>query len=92
MRAKLVPVETLRLLKGHVLHLHFKDLNEFGTGHDVPWGTGKGDPRAMMEELQHQGYKGYLSIEFEYGDLEHLAKSLPKCVEFFDKTAAELAK
>jgi sugar phosphate isomerase/epimerase len=92
MRAKLVPVEMLRLLQGRVLHLHFKDLDEFGKGHDVPWGTGKGDPRAMMEELQRQGYKGYLSVEYEYGDLEHLATNLPKCVAFFDKTAAELAK
>ena len=92
MRAKLVPAETLRLLKGHVLHLHFKDLDEFGKGHDVPWGTGKGNPRAMMEELKSQGYKGYLSIEFEYGDLDHLATNLPKCVEFFDKTATDLAK
>jgi sugar phosphate isomerase/epimerase len=92
MRAKLVPVEQLRLLQGRVLHLHFKDLDEFGKGHDVPWGTGKGDPRAMMEELQRQGFKGYLSVEYEYGDLEHLAMNLPKCVAFFDKTAAELAK
>jgi sugar phosphate isomerase/epimerase len=92
MRAKLVPVEMLRLLEGRVLHLHFKDLDDFGKGHDVPWGTGKGDPRAMMEELKRQGFKGYLSVEYEYGDLEHLAANLPKCVAFFDKTAAELAK
>jgi sugar phosphate isomerase/epimerase len=92
MRAKLVPVEMLRLLQGRVLHLHFKDLDDFGKGHDVPWGTGKGDPRAMMEELQRQGYKGYLSVEYEYGDLDHLAANLPKCVAFFDKTAAELLK
>ncbi len=75
-----------------MLHSHFKDLNEFGNGHDVPWGTGRGDPKGMMEELKRQGYKGYLSIEYEYGDLRHLALNLPKCVEFFDKTAAELAK
>lgn len=92
MRAKFVPVETLKKLQGRVMHLHFKDLNEFGDGHDVPWGTGKGDPRGMMEELKRQGYKGYLSIEYEYGDLKHLDANLPKCVEFFDRTAAELAR
>ena len=92
MRAKLVPAEMLRTLEGRVEHLHFKDLNEFGNGHDVAWGTGKGDPKAMMAELKRQGYKGYLSIEYEYGDLEHLKENLPKCVAFFDKTAAELAK
>jgi len=92
MRADYVPVETFKKLQGRVLHSHFKDLNEFGIGHDVPWGTGRGNPKGMMEELKRQGYKGYLSIEYEYGDLRHLALNLPKCVEFFDRTAAELAK
>jgi hypothetical protein len=45
----------------------------------------------MMQELQRQGYKGYSSIEYERGSLDDLAKSLPLCIEFFDKTAAELA-
>src|SRR5262249_38818597 len=89
MRADFVPVEQLKKLEGRVEHLHFKDLNEFGMkAHDVPWGTGRGDPKAMLAELKRQGYKGYLSIEYEYGDLEHLAKNLPRCVEFFDKTMA----
>jgi sugar phosphate isomerase/epimerase len=92
MRAKYVPVDTLKKLEGRVMHLHFKDLNEFGKGHDVAWGTGKGDVKGMMAELKRQGYKGYLSIEYEYGNLEHLDANLPKCVAFFDKTAGELAR
>jgi sugar phosphate isomerase/epimerase len=92
MRDELVPVEAMKKLEGRVLHSHFKDLDQFGRGHDVAWGTGKGDPKGMMTELKRQGFKGYLSIEYEYGDLAHLAANLPKCVEFFDKTAAELAK
>jgi sugar phosphate isomerase/epimerase len=96
MRAKFVPVEALKKLEGRVLHLHFKDLNEFGYDqgdpHDLPWGTGKGDAKGMMAELKRQGFNGYLSIEYEYGDLKHLGENLPKCVAFFDKTAAELAK
>jgi sugar phosphate isomerase/epimerase len=92
MRANFVPVDTLKKLDGRVMHLHFKDLNEFGKGRDVPWGTGQGDARGMLAELKRQGYKGYLSIEYEYGDLQHLAANLPKCVEFFDKTTAELVK
>ena len=92
MRADLVPVDQLKKLEGRVLHLHFKDLNEFGNGHDMPWGTGRGNPKGMLEELKRQGFKGYASIEYEYGNLEHLTLSLPKCVEFFDKTMTELAK
>ena len=92
MRAGFVPVDTLRKLEGRVEHLHFKDLNDFGKGvHDVPWGTGKGDMKRMLTELKRQGYKGYLSIEYEFGDLPHLDANLPKCVVFIDKTPAELA-
>jgi sugar phosphate isomerase/epimerase len=94
MRASFIPVETLKKMKGRVEHLHFKDLNQLGKGrdvHDVPWGTGKGDVKGMLTELKRQGYKGYLSIEYEYGSLEHLDQNLPKCVAFFDKALAELA-
>jgi sugar phosphate isomerase/epimerase len=92
MRAKYVPVEQLKKMEGRVEHLHFKDLNEFGEGHDVAWGTGKGDLKAQLAELKRQNYKGFLSIEYEYGDLKHLETNLPKCVEFFDATMSELAK
>jgi sugar phosphate isomerase/epimerase len=92
MRANYVPVKTLKMLEGRVEHLHFKDLDKFGDGHDVPWGTGKADVKGMMQELKRQGFKGYLSIEYEYGSLEELDRDLPKCVAYFDKTADELAK
>jgi sugar phosphate isomerase/epimerase len=93
MRAKLVPVEQLKKLEGRVEHLHFKDLNEIGPdAHDVVWGTGKGDVKGMLAELKRQGYKGYLSIEYEYGSVKELDENLPKCVQFFDETMAGLAK
>jgi sugar phosphate isomerase/epimerase len=93
MRADFVPVDTFKKLEGRVEHSHFKDLNEFGEkAHDVAWGTGRGDAKGMLAELKRQGFKGYLSIEYEFGDLKHLDENLPKCVEFFDKTVSELAK
>jgi sugar phosphate isomerase/epimerase len=92
MRADFVPVDTMKKLEGRILHSHFKDLNEFGNGHDVAWGTGRGNAAGMLAELKRQGYKGYLSIEFEYGNLDHLNANLPKCVEFFDKTMTDIAK
>jgi sugar phosphate isomerase/epimerase len=93
MRADFVPVDTFKKLEGRVLHSHFKDLDEFGmNAHDVPWGTGKGNAKGMLAELKRQGFKGYLSIEYENTPLDQLNADLPKCVEFFDKTVAELAK
>jgi sugar phosphate isomerase/epimerase len=92
MRANRVPVETMKMLEGRIEHLHFKDLNQFGDGHDVPWGTGKANVKGMMQELKRQGYHGYLSIEYEHGTVAELDRDLPKCVAYFDKTAAEIAK
>ena len=92
MRANHNPIETLKMLQGRVEHLHFKDLDKYGDGHDVPWGTGQADVKGMMQELKRQGFKGYLSIEYEYGSLDDLARDLPKCVAYFDKTAAEIAE
>jgi len=93
MRRGLVPVEQLKKLEGRVMHSHFKDLNKMDrTGHDVPWGTGEGNAKGMLEELNRQHYKGYLSIEYETGSVQELDQNLPKCIEFFDKTMADLAK
>ena len=92
MRANHVPVDTFKLLQGRIMHSHFKDLDQFGKGQDVPWGTGKGDARGMLEELQRQRFHGYLSIEYEHGSVPELRANLAKCVGFFDATAVELAK
>ncbi len=91
MRRGWIPLNQLQFLNGRVEHLHFKDLNEYAENAlDVPWGTGKNDPKACLAELIHQGYKGYVSIEYEHGDIAALHSAVPKCVEFFDKTMTEL--
>ncbi len=92
-RRGLVPVEQMVKLEGRIEHLHFKDLNKFGgDAHDVPWGTGVSDAKGMLAELKRQGYKGYMSIEYESGSVSELESNLPQCVAFFDKTTQELAK
>jgi sugar phosphate isomerase/epimerase len=93
MRRNLVPVEQFKKLEGRVMHSHFKDLDKFGEpAHDLPWGTGKGDAKGMLAELKRENYKGYLSIEYETGNVQQLDQNLPKCVAFFDQTLAELSK
>jgi sugar phosphate isomerase/epimerase len=90
-RSGLNPLESLKKLDSRIVSLHFKDLNQQGPdAHDVPWGTGVCDVKAMLGELHRQGFKGVFSIEYEY----HWDNSLPEiaqCVEYFDKIAAELA-
>jgi sugar phosphate isomerase/epimerase len=89
-RSGLNPVESLRKLRGRIISLHFKDLNE--NKQDVPWGTGVCDAKGMLTELKRQGFKGVFSIEYESGSGAELVSNVAKCVEFFSKTAAELAK
>jgi sugar phosphate isomerase/epimerase/HEAT repeat protein len=93
MRSGLVPLDCLKKLKGHIVALHFKDLDKMGPGaHDVPWGTGAGNAKAMLEELKSQGFKGVFSIEYEIGSGQELVDNVAKCVEWFGATAKELAK
>ena len=92
MRSDLNPVEQLKKLAGRIISFHFKDLNKFGgDAHDVPWGTGEGNVKAMLTEIHRQGIKAVFSIEYEH----NWTTSVPEialCVAYFDKIAAELAK
>ena len=90
MRSGLNPVEQLKKLEGRIISFHFKDLNQLGgDAHDVPWGTGKGDVRAMLREIHRQGVKAVFSIEYEHNWTTSLPE-IAECVAYFDKVAAEL--
>ena len=101
-RAGLDPVATLKMVGDRVVHSHFKDLatnkdakptdDLYTKMQDVPWGTGECNMRGMMEQLKSQGYKGYLIIEYEHGTVDELMRDLPKCIQFFNQTATEIAK
>lgn len=66
-RSGLNPVECLKKLEGHVLGMHFKDLEEKSPKtHDVIWGTGVCDIPAVIKELKRQKFKGPISAEYEY--------------------------
>lgn len=92
MRSELNPIEQLKKLEGKIISFHFKDLNKFGKGaHDVPWGTGEGNAKAMLEEIHRQGVQAVFSIEYEHNWTTSLPE-IAECVKFFDKVAAEIAK
>ena len=91
-RSGLDPLECVKKLDGHIICLHFKDLNEMGmNAHDVPWGTGVGKSREIMAELKRQHFRGAFCVEYEY----HWTNSSPEiaqCVKFWNDTCAELAR
>jgi len=88
-RSGLVPVECLKKLEGHTIELHFKDIEN---DKDRPWGTGKGDARAMLAELKRQGFRGLIDLEYEDGEGAVLEGNAARCIAFFDEVARELVK
>ena len=90
MRSGLNPLECLKKLDGHIICLHFKDLNEMGPdAHDVPWGTGVGQTKALMAELKRQHFHGAFCVEYEY-HWENSSPEIAQCVKFFNQTCDEL--
>lgn len=91
MRSELNPLEQLKKLEGRIISFHFKDLNAYGKGaHDVPWGTGQGDVKAMLKEIHRQGIKAVFSIEYEHNWTSSLPE-IAQSVAYFDQVAAELS-
>jgi sugar phosphate isomerase/epimerase len=88
-RSGLKNVECLQELDGRVIELHFKDI---AGDKDRPWGTGDGDARGVLEELKRQNFKGVILVEYEDGSGAELEANVRKCIEWFDRTAVELAK
>lgn len=90
-RSGLDPVACLKKLEGRILGFHLKDVAEIGNpaARDVPLGQGKANYTAVLEELDRQGYRGVLTIEYEH-DSPELMDDVAKCVAFVEKTAASL--
>ncbi len=81
-RSGLVPVDCLKILEGHLVSIHLKDLNEkSGNAHDVPYGTGIADVPAMLKELKRQKFAGNISIEYEY-NWKNNVTDVAQCIGF----------
>jgi sugar phosphate isomerase/epimerase len=82
MRSGLQPVECLRILKGHLISSHLKDLHELGAkGHDMPYGTGASGIPALLDELKAQNFQGNISIEYEY-NWDNSLPDVAQCIGF----------
>ena len=84
LRSGLNPLESLKKYEGRILEVHAKDIVPGVVGkngyHCVPWGTGLCNFSGLMHELKHQGYKGSITVEYEY----HWENSLPEVKESVD--------
>ncbi len=85
------PVDALRILEGRIISSHMKDRNVLGDPghHDVPYGTGVGKIKEILDELKRQHFEGNISIEYEY-NWENSLPDVTRCIGFVrDYTAAK---
>jgi len=88
-RSGLNPVDCLKILDGRIVSSHLKDLNEKSPdAHDVPYGTGVSDVKAILTELKRQNFVGNISIEYEY-DWTSSMPEVAQCVGYVRGAGAQ---
>ena len=90
MRRGVVPLEGVKTLKGKFVTMHLVDVEKIvtdGKSRDVPYGTGAGNLKAVMDELKSQGFNGYVTCEYEHMS-PTLEKEVGECAEWFRKYQA----
>ena len=91
-RSGLDPLESIKKLKGHIIELHFKDLNEKSKdAHDVPWGTGICQVEDILKELKKQRFKGAFMAEYEY-KWEHNTPEVDISAKYFREVVKKMNK
>lgn len=82
-RSGLDPVECLKMLEGHLISIHAKDLDTYGNleANDVKVGSGVIDYEAVLEELKRQNFTGPIYIECEH-DWENNLEDVRYAVEY----------
>jgi sugar phosphate isomerase/epimerase len=74
------PVAAIKLLGKRVVSAHLKDRANFAPP-DVPFGTGKGKVKEVLDELVRLGFDGSLSIEYET-KWHNNVDDVKQCVDF----------
>lgn len=81
-RSGIKPVDAIRTLKGRIVSSHLKDLHEFNAGgHDMPYGLGVSDIKAVLEEFKKIKMTGPVSVEYEHNWDKNLA-DVAQCIGF----------
>lgn len=84
-RSGLDPVKCLKMLDGHIVGLHLKDIDKADHETDVDLGTGSIDYPAVVKELGRQKFAGYAHVECEH-NMEDNQQIVKASVQYFNKT------
>lgn len=89
-RSGLDPVASLQKLEGHIIQLHFKDLNKKAPdAHDIIWGKGVVNVDGVLHALKKQGFQGVFSVEYEY-NWDNNVQEVTESVEYFRSTVRKI--
>ena len=89
-RSGLDPAKCLNELKGHILGIHLKDVDQFGNvnAEDVIVGAGKINFSAVIKELKAQHYAGMVYMECEHNMSDNVADVM-ESIKYFTGSAAQ---
>lgn len=92
LREGIDPIAAIRQLGPRLLAVQLHDLDRAAAGgQDVPWGTGAGRTREILQELQRLCVKPtMIGLEYSRDWLESMPQ-LERCIQFFNTTVVELA-
>jgi sugar phosphate isomerase/epimerase len=91
-RSGLDVVEVQKAIAGRCHTVHLKDVVAADPdGHDVPFGTGVVDVRALLTELERQKIRGHVAVEYEWFT-PHLEQDVAKCFAYLREWKTAPAK
>jgi len=90
-RSEVPPLESVRKLQGHIVTFHLTDLKQTdGELVFVPWGTGDGNLKGILEEMARQGSKVIFNMEYGPEWNGGSAEDIRKSVVFFNEVTGDL--
>lgn len=93
MRSGINPLKGLRILGKRLITIQMHDLNVLSEdGHDVPWGTGVGDTRSLLKEINRLRLKPTMfGLEYSYDWYDSMPE-IVQSVDFFNSVSLQLIK
>lgn len=82
-RSGLDPVECIKILSGHIVGVHLKDVDQTGT--DVDLGKGAVHFTALIKELKRQDFNGFIHVECEH-NMKNNLEDVRKALAYFNVT------
>jgi len=80
------PVKCLKILDGHIIGLHLKDVDQ--ANNDVVPGKGIIDFAGLVKELKRQHFNGIIEVECEH-NMDNNMKDVKAAVDYVNQVAAK---